>query len=144
MLVSCYTSLYNTRNKAKGEVMPRAKKMTKTEAKKAFKPIIEAKIAELEEKIKAIAGETFSEEGNGSAFGTHMADVSGDLYEQEFSAGILSKEYELLIACKQAIERIEHGIYGICQGCGNPIPKARLKVIPTALLCIKCEEEQNG
>ena len=117
--------------------------MTKTEAKKVFKPLIDEQIATLEEKIKAIAGDAFVE-NSGSAFGTHMADVSGDLYEQEFSAGLLSKEYELLIACKQAIERIEHGLYGICQRCGNPIPKARLKVMPTALLCIKCEEKQNG
>ena len=39
---------------------------------------------------------------------------------------------------KQAIARIDTGQYGLCQVCGNPIGKERLKAIPFSSLCIKC------
>jgi len=39
---------------------------------------------------------------------------------------------------KQAIARIDKGQYGICQVCGEPISKERLKAIPFSSMCIKC------
>ena len=42
---------------------------------------------------------------------------------------------------KQAIARIDRGDYGICQCCGEPIAKERLKAIPFSNLCIKCASE---
>jgi RNA polymerase-binding transcription factor len=38
-----------------------------------------------------------------------------------------------------ALARIEAGTYGICERCGENIPKARLKAIPHARLCIACK-----
>lgn len=42
---------------------------------------------------------------------------------------------------KQAIARIDKGEYGLCQVCGNPISKERLKVIPYSSMCIKCASQ---
>jgi DnaK suppressor protein len=39
---------------------------------------------------------------------------------------------------KQAIDRIDRGQYGLCQVCGEPIGKERLKAIPYSTMCIKC------
>ena len=39
----------------------------------------------------------------------------------------------------RALLKIEDGTYGICEGCGNPIPKARLKALPHAALCVACK-----
>ncbi len=122
--------------------MPRAKKMTKTEMKKVFKPIILKEIEKIEKEVKMLSGETASEEKT-SVYSVHMADVSGEIYEREFSAGILSKEYETLSALRYALEKIERGAYGVCESCGEPIPKGRLKIMPAALLCVKCEEERQ-
>ncbi len=48
---------------------------------------------------------------------------------------------------ERAIKRFEEGTYGTCEGCGSSIPIARLKVLPFACKCVKCqqldEEEQN-
>lgn len=38
-----------------------------------------------------------------------------------------------------AVAKLEAGTYGICEHCGQPIPKARLKAIPHARLCIACK-----
>lgn len=39
-----------------------------------------------------------------------------------------------------ALKRIEDGTYGICEMCGEPIRKLRLKVKPHAKYCIVCRE----
>lgn len=38
----------------------------------------------------------------------------------------------------KALKRIEDGVYGICENCHEEIPEERLKVFPSAALCIKC------
>ncbi|MGR9114746.1 MAG: TraR/DksA family transcriptional regulator [Gammaproteobacteria bacterium] len=42
---------------------------------------------------------------------------------------------------KEAIARIDQGGYGICEACGEPIKKERIKALPFTRLCIKCAEE---
>jgi DnaK suppressor protein len=37
-----------------------------------------------------------------------------------------------------ALERIENGTYGACDGCGESISEARLKAIPEATRCQNC------
>ncbi len=39
----------------------------------------------------------------------------------------------------RALVKIEQGTYGICEKCGEPIKKARLKALPYAALCISCK-----
>ena len=41
---------------------------------------------------------------------------------------------------KIAIERLEAGTYGVCGECGDPIPLARLKILPMAMYCTDCQE----
>lgn len=41
---------------------------------------------------------------------------------------------------KEALERIEAGTYGICDGCGGEIGQARLKVVPEATRCVNCAD----
>jgi DnaK suppressor protein len=38
-----------------------------------------------------------------------------------------------------ALAKIETGTYGLCEGCGQPIPRARLKALPQARLCVNCK-----
>ena len=44
---------------------------------------------------------------------------------------------------KEALERINEGIYGICEGCSEKIAKKRLKAIPFAKFCISCQRENE-
>ncbi len=39
----------------------------------------------------------------------------------------------------RALHKIDIGTYGTCERCGNPIPKARLKALPYAALCVGCK-----
>lgn len=38
-----------------------------------------------------------------------------------------------------AIAKIDSGTYGACERCGQPIPRARLKALPQARLCVACK-----
>ena len=39
----------------------------------------------------------------------------------------------------RALEKIKNGTYGICERCGEPIMRARLKALPYAALCVACK-----
>jgi DnaK suppressor protein len=39
----------------------------------------------------------------------------------------------------RALAKIDAGTYGICERCGQPIPKERLKALPYAALCVACK-----
>ena len=39
---------------------------------------------------------------------------------------------------REALRRIDEGIYGLCRQCSTPIPFARLEAIPHARFCVGC------
>lgn len=42
----------------------------------------------------------------------------------------------------EALDRIEAGDYGLCAGCGDHIPRRRLRLIPWARFCVQCQENK--
>lgn len=62
----------------------------------------------------------------------HMADMGTDNYEQEFTLGLVEKERVLLREINGALAKLQDGTYGLCEGTGKPIGKARLEAQPWA------------
>jgi len=75
--------------------------------------------------------------GDLSSMPIHMADIGTDNYEQEFALGLMDSERKLLQEIDDALQRIEDRKYGICEGTGKPIPKARLEAKPWARYCVE-------
>ena len=75
--------------------------------------------------------------GDLSSMPIHMADLGTDNYEQEFALGLMDSERKLLREIDTALGRIEEGTYGICEGTGQKIPKARLEAQPWARYCVE-------
>jgi RNA polymerase-binding protein DksA len=75
--------------------------------------------------------------GDLSSMPIHMADIGTDNYEQEFALGLMDSERKLLREIDDALERIQQGTYGVCEGTGKPIPKARLRAQPWARYCVE-------
>ena len=71
----------------------------------------------------------------------HMADVATDMYDREFNLGLASNEREILYKVDLALKKIKDKRYGICVECGKSITEARLKAIPYAETCLKCQEK---
>ena len=74
--------------------------------------------------------------GDLSSMPIHMADIGTDNYEQEFALGLMDSERRLLKEIDDALHRIEQRAYGICEGTGKPIRKARLEAQPWARYCV--------
>jgi len=75
--------------------------------------------------------------GDLSSMPIHMADIGTDNYEQEFALGLMDSERKLLNEIDNALHHIEEGTYGICEGSGKPIRKARLEAQPWARYCVE-------
>jgi len=55
-------------------------------------------------------------------------------------SAINNQQVKELKEIEEALKKIEDGTYGICEMCGEPIRKLRLKVKPYAKYCIVCRE----
>ncbi len=75
--------------------------------------------------------------GDLSSMPIHMADLGTDNYEQEFALGLVDSERRILREVYDALGRIEEGKYGVCEGTGKQIPKARLEAQPWARYCVE-------
>jgi DnaK suppressor protein len=57
----------------------------------------------------------------------------------EFSTSLVDIAAARRAAVENALQRVEHGSYGVCEECGDEIPVARLVAVPTAVLCVDCQ-----
>ncbi|MFQ5464476.1 MAG: TraR/DksA family transcriptional regulator [Thermodesulfobacteriota bacterium] len=48
-----------------------------------------------------------------------------------------------LEAMDRALTKLDEGTYGVCDACGAEIDEERLRVAPTAALCVKCASERE-
>jgi RNA polymerase-binding transcription factor DksA len=78
--------------------------------------------------------------GDLSSMPIHMADIGSDNYEQEFTLGLMASERKIVQEILMALRRIEDGSFGMCEGTGEPIPKARLEAYPWARYCVRYAE----
>jgi RNA polymerase-binding protein DksA len=74
---------------------------------------------------------------------THIADYGTDEFEKDLEVGLSNSESKLLNEINIAIKKIKDGTYGKCEHCGQLISKERLKAIPYARYCIKCQTERE-
>ncbi|HUS72754.1 MAG TPA: TraR/DksA C4-type zinc finger protein [Sedimentisphaerales bacterium] len=107
-----------------------------------FKQMLLAKRRELVSNVKEMGDEALKQSrldasGDLSSMPIHMADIGTDNYEQEFALELMDSERKLLNEIDSALQRIEAGTYGICEGTGKPIPKARLEAQPWARYCVE-------
>lgn len=48
------------------------------------------------------------------------------------------------LALAEAMDRLREGTYGLCADCGCEIPERRLRALPTATLCVRCQEARES
>ncbi len=104
-----------------------------------FRDLLLAKRREIVGDMSAMEREALQTSGgtNLSTLPIHMADMGTDNYEQEFTLGLVETERKLLREINHALAKIQNGTYGICEGTGKPIAKARLEVQPWARFSIE-------
>jgi len=113
-----------------------------------FKKLILKKKDELLDEIKHMSEDTLKKSqkdasGDISGYTFHMADVATDTYDREFSLGLVSNERDAVYELDDALKKIEEGTFGICESCKSLITKTRLRAVPHARLCLKCQERKE-
>jgi DnaK suppressor protein len=107
-----------------------------------FRDLLLRKRGEISRNVNEIEGETLKKSrldasGDLSSMPIHMADLGTDNYEQEFALGLMDSERRILHEIDAALQRIQEGTYGICEGTGEPIARARLEAQPWARYCVE-------
>lgn len=95
---------------------------------------LEAQLNEFEESSFSASQSDLSGE---VAFGEEYADSGTATFERERDLSIENNVRDLLQKIERALSRIDAGGFGVCERCGKPIEKARIKALPYASLCIK-------
>ena len=99
-------------------------------------------IHEVEDVENAIR-EAVAAPGGGSTVPTHPADAAAEGLDSNLA--VAQNEEWILQNVEAALQRIEDGTYGTCQGCGKEIPAERLQALPFTPCCVNCaQKSENG
>ncbi len=63
--------------------------------------------------------------------------------ELDLTVSHMNRESETIRLIDLALRRLENNEYGICDECEQQISPARLKAVPWAQYCIRCQEEED-
>jgi DnaK suppressor protein len=131
--------------------MPTAKSpFTKKELGELRKSLVEER-EQLERQATEIEEGSFGSgqselTGELASFDEEYADAGTATFERERDLSLTNNIRDLIDKIDKALGRMDEGTYGLCERCGRPIEKARIKALPYASLCIKDKqaEERTG
>jgi DnaK suppressor protein len=108
----------------------------KTDDISRFRRILEANVVELTHSVRrrdALVIEKSAE----------PLDRTLRANERDMAARTLEFKSSRLRDVQAALRRMHEGTYGICEQCDEPISTRRLAAIPSATLCIRCQESHD-
>jgi len=110
------------------------------------------RVGEMKDLLARLREETLKEISKAVKSGSEATtgEPTGDIYDQASSErdrelGLLlnDREREKLRQIDDALVRIEDGEYGVCEECEEDIPLGRLKVMPFARYCVRCQSDME-
>jgi DnaK suppressor protein len=101
---------------------------------------LRSQLAELESSTFA---DSQSEITGETAFDEEYADSGTATFERERDLSLENNIRDLLEKIEKALARMDEGTFGLCERCGKPIEKARIKALPYASLCIKDKQTET-
>jgi len=106
--------------------------------------VLEEDIVRFESQIEISTAELVGllRDGNEGA-GRDPADVGSANFERDAEMSLANNAREMLDQSRLALRHIEHGTYGSCDNCGQPIGKGRLQAFPRATLCVSCKQREE-
>jgi len=105
-------------------------------------------LEEEKKKLENFLNEFAKKKKKGEDWDVPFPQYKGDNLEEEADE---VEEYSALLTTERslesrlhninlALEKIKKGSYGKCEKCRKSIPQKRLKVVPEARFCLKCEK----
>lgn len=72
-----------------------------------------------------------------------IEDDAADNRTRQLEYALAQKRSETLRGIQDALQRLENGRYGICDDCAAEIPEPRLRALPFASVCHRCQAERE-
>ena len=79
----------------------------------------------------------------GDAAGDDQADSGSKTAERDAASSLIRTLLDRRTQAEHAMQRLEDGTYGNCEGCSKPIPVERLAVFPSATSCVACKSNRE-
>lgn len=99
---------------------------------------------EIVNKISQEMGTKVDEDPRMSTLSTmDIGDLSQLDLDEDIDYTLLNMQIERLREVEDALDRLEEGIYGVCEDCGASINLERLKVLPFTTCCVKCQKKRE-
>jgi DnaK suppressor protein len=77
--------------------------------------------------------------GERPGFGKRAGDYVAQVVEDRTNNQLADSLAVTAAAIRRALALIDEGRYGRCESCGEPIGDDRLRAVPWALLCMRCQ-----
>jgi DnaK suppressor protein len=114
---------------------------------KTLKDDLQTHRADVEKQLAEISESTFSGDQTDltgeAGFDEEYADAGSATYEREKDLSLVINLRDLMEKIEKAMTKIDEGTYGLCDRCGKPIEKPRLKALPYATLCLKDKQAEE-
>jgi DnaK suppressor protein len=107
-----------------------------TESKQRLRQSLEGMRQELLDEVRVQIERSRGQDHAGDLGDYASADMAAE-YAHLFSER-LRRRLQLI---EDALDSIENGDYGFCEGCEEPINEKRLQLMPFALFCVHCQSE---
>ncbi len=72
------------------------------------------------------------------SFGKRVGDGTTEAVERLATTATARSMAGAIAEIDRALQKLDEGTYGLCDGCGEVIPPARLEVRPATAFCIDC------
>ena len=92
---------------------------------------------------KALAGDLSALNQLREQTGGDVIDFALDSAQDELNSQLAEVESRELGMIENALERMRAGQFGVCEGCNDRIPMARINALPYATTCIQCQREME-
>ena len=98
------------------------------------------KYAKIEQEIEALREVMRQDRG----LEPDVADQACTASAQDWNMLRYNRNVKLLKDIAVALKAIDNDSYGVCELCGDDIPDRRLLAIPSARLCVECQEMMDA
>ena len=109
---------------------------------------LDAVRSELEARRDSIRGrvDTLAERpelGAAQGFGKRIGDGTTEAISRITDIGVGRSLEATLARTERALAKMDEGTYGVCDACGQPIPRGRLEAMPDSTLCVGCAASER-
>lgn len=105
---------------------------------------LESEKIRIQDELKQLnVARPMDERREGSPFGKREEEATESM-ELEKRLALESRLTSLLAEVERALQKLDEGTYGYCDGCNLQIDPARMEALPQAILCINCRKNSKN